>query len=287
MPQSWQTLAYLNAHPRDKCVKFVEKTHTYYVNGSSKGYISTTGFVHAFFPHFDAQAAIQKMMSSPRWPQHKHYGKTAEQIANEWKADGEESSKKGTAMHLSIEQWLNGAETLIEPSILETKEWTYFQNFCKVFSQDLEPYRMEWEVWDEEHKLSGSIDAVFRRKSDGAYVIYDWKRSKEIKKMAYEHEKGYAPLDHLENCNYSHYTLQLNIYRWFLQKHYGLKVSGLYLIILHPNNTEYVRYELDILENEVNAMLQCRLDSVKAKSSEPVLFPPPIYKENECLLIDD
>jgi len=37
MPEPWQTLAVKNKHERDKNVRFVEDTHTYYVNGSYKG----------------------------------------------------------------------------------------------------------------------------------------------------------------------------------------------------------------------------------------------------------
>jgi ATP-dependent exoDNAse (exonuclease V) beta subunit len=280
MPQPWQTLAYLNAHPRDKSVRFVEKTHTYYINGSSKGYVSTTGFVHSFFPHFDADAVIKTMMASPNWSKSKYFGKTAEEIATEWSSSGAESSGKGTNMHLAIEQWLNGATNLIDATVLETKEWQYFQNFWRDYYDELEPYRMEWEVWDEKHKLSGSIDAIFRKK-DGTYVIYDWKRSKEIKKKAYRGEAGYAPLDHLENVNYWHYTMQLNIYKWFLETHYGLKISGLYLIILHPNNTNYVRYELNILDDEVQSMLECRLAALEEGKGNTVVLPG-----EECLLED-
>jgi hypothetical protein len=281
MPQPWQTLAFLNKHPRDAFVRFVEKTHTYYIRGKSEGYISTTGFVHAFFPHFDADAVIKQMMASPNWPKSKYFGKTAEEIATEWSTSGAESSGKGTNMHLAIEQWLNGATDLIDPTVIETDEWRYFQNFWRDYYEKLEPYRMEWEVFDEEHKLSGSIDAVFKNKEDGTYVIYDWKRSKEIKTKAYKGEAGYAPLDHLENVNYWHYTMQLNVYKWFLETHYGLKISGLYLIILHPNNNNYVRYQLNILDEEVQAMLECRLAAVEEGKGNPIVLPG-----ETCLLED-
>ena len=221
------------------------------------------------------------MMASPNWSKSKYFGKTAEEISTEWSTSGAESSGKGTNMHLAIEQWLNGATNLIDTDILKTSEWQYFQNFWRDYYEKLEPYRMEWEVFDEEHKLSGSIDAVFKNKEDGTYVIYDWKRSKEIKMKAYKGEAGYAPLDHLENVNYWHYTMQLNVYKWFLETHYGLKISGLYLIILHPNNKNYVRYELNILEDEVQAMLECRLEAVKEGKGNPIVLP------GELCLLDD
>jgi hypothetical protein len=283
MPEPWQILGFLNKHPRDKEVRFVEKTHTYYVKGSSKGIVSTTGFVHAFFPHFDPIATITKMKASPKWPESPYFGMTDQEIADQWSSSGKEASGAGTNMHLAIEQFLNGAHNRIEESVKATKEWAYFLNFWRDVSQYLDPYRTEWEVWDEEFKLTGSIDMVFRRKSDGAFVIYDWKRSKEIK-VDNAWDKGLGPMDHLPNSNYWHYTLQLNVYRWFLERHYGLKIVELCIVILHPNNENYQMFKLNLLDDEIQDMLECRRRAVEAGLSKetPVLFP-----DTECLLEDD
>jgi hypothetical protein len=87
---------------------------------------------------------------------------------------------------------------------------------------------------------------------------------------------------HLPNTNYWHYTLQLNVYRWFLQKNYGLKIVDLCIVIMHPNNTNYQSFHLNILEDEVMEMMECRMRSVKAGSKEPVIF-----EDTTCLLQDD
>ena len=273
-PAKWQSLAYKNRHPRDLQIEFDEPTHRYTVNGSCEGWSSCTGFLHAFFPHFDPDATIRKMMSSPKWTESKYYGMTAEEIKNQWSASGKEASGSGTLMHLAIEQHHNGAHDLIDPEVKKTKEWEYFLNYWKDCGDDLEPYRTEWEVWSEEHKLAGSIDMVYRRKSDGKFVIYDWKRSKEIK-TANDFETGYAPLDHLPHCNYWHYTLQLNVYKWFLETFYGLEIADLYLVILHPDNTNYRRLRLNMLPDEVQAMLECRKRAIQAGSKSMVLLPMP------------
>ena len=280
MPEPWQVLWSKHEHPRDKNIRFYEPTHTYYIKGSSEGVISCTGFLHHFFPHFNAKATIQKMMASPKWPQSPYFGKTAEQIETEWSNSGKEASGLGTAMHLAIEQFLNGAYDIIDEEVKKTPEWTYFMNFWNDCGDDLEPYRMEWEVYSEEHKLCGSIDGVFRRKSDGKYVIYDWKRSKDIK-TDNKFENGYPPVDHLPNTNYWHYTLQLNTYRWFLETLYGLEIGDMYLIVLHPNNKNYRRIRLNRLEQEVFDMLECRKRAVVSKSSHPVIIPMP-----SCLMDD-
>lgn len=279
-PQSWQSLAVKNRHPRDLCIEFDEPTHRYTVNGTSDGWISCTGFLHMFFPHFDPDETIRKMMKSHKWPQNKYYGMTAEQIKAQWSASGKDASEAGTAMHLGIEMHHNDAEHLIEPAVKETKEWKYFENYWKDCGDDLVPFRTEWEVWSEEHKLAGSIDMIYYRKSDGKYVIYDWKRSREIKTQN-DYENGYGPVKHLPNTNYWHYTLQLNVYKWFLETFYGLEIADLYLVILHPENNNYRRLRLNILEEETIGMLECRRRAVKENSKSNILLPLEVNEVEE------
>jgi hypothetical protein len=279
-PLPWQSLAVKNRHPRDLCIEFDEPTHRYTVNGTSEKWISCTGFLHMFFPHFDPDATIKKMMKGKNWPQSKYYGMTAGEIKAQWNASGKEASEAGTAMHLGIEMFHNGAEKLIQPSVMDTSEWKYFQNYWRECGDDLEPYRTEWEVWSEEHRLAGSIDMIYRKKSDGTFVIYDWKRSKDIK-TDNQFESGHPPVDHLPNTNYWHYTLQLNVYKWFLETFYGLVVSDLYLIILHPDNKNYRRLRLNILTEEVHAMLECRARALRENSKQTVLLPMPAESADE------
>jgi hypothetical protein len=270
--QPWQKLSVTNAHPRDKHIEFDEPTHKYTIKGESNKWISCTGFLHDFFPHFDPDKTIDKMMASPKWIESKYYGKTKNQIKEEWSNSGKEASGAGTAMHLAIEQYMHGSPEVIEPSIKDSVEWKYFTNFWNDCGGDLVPYRSEWEVYSEPHKLAGSIDMIYYRKSDNKYVIYDWKRSKEIK-TDNRFENGYGPTSHLPNCNYWHYTLQLNVYKWFLETYYGLEIADLYIVILHPDNTNYRRMRLNMLPDEVKEMLDCRKRALDLGVSQPIVLP--------------
>jgi hypothetical protein len=58
----------------------------------------------------------------------------------------------------------------------------------------------------------------------------------------------------------------------------------MYLVILHPNNTNYKRYKLNRLEDEVLGMLEARKRALEEGGKEIVVFPPP---EPEACLIDD
>jgi hypothetical protein len=274
MPAPWQSLAFTNKHPRDKHIVFDEPTHVYTIKGSSKGWTSCTGFIHSFFGHFDPDAIIEKMMKSKKWATSKYFGMSAEQIKAQWNANGAGASEKGTAMHLAIEQYYNGAEHLIPEEIKATKEWAMFMAFWNKVKDEIEPFRTEWEVYIEEIKLAGSIDGVFRRKSDGAILIYDWKRSKEIK-MDNTFQTGLGPLNHLPDCNYWHYSLQLNIYRYILENYYGCNVADMYLVILHPDQKTFKRMKLNRMDEEVQIMMDCRRRAVEAGSKELVLFDEP------------
>ena len=251
------SLAIRNSHERDSSITFEESSHVYTINGSSTDVISVTKFLHFFFPEFDAKAIIQKMRKGKNWATSEYNGMTDYAIMKQWKENGRVSSSAGTRLHLAIEQWLDNQVDLIDKEVLSTREWAHFQTFWSLHGQDLEPYRLEWPVWVEGIKLAGSIDGVFRRRSDGAFLIYDWKRSKDIKNENH-FDTGLGPIQHLPNTNYWQYTLQLNVYRWMLETYYGLKIADMYLVILHPDNASFVRMRLNRLDEEVEDMIEAR-----------------------------
>jgi ATP-dependent exoDNAse (exonuclease V) beta subunit len=247
-------LATLNAHERDPDISFQEEGHIYTVKGE-QGYTSVTTFIHKLFPHFDSTQIIQQILNNKRRndPTYKYYGKTKEDILHEWDVNRDAASAAGTKMHYDIECYFNNIYN-------ENKsiEFEYFHRFLKDFVHcnnglELKPYRTEWCVYFEEYKLSGSIDMVFEN-PDGTLQIYDWKRCKSIEYEAFKNETAILPsLEHLPNSNYWMYSLQLNLYKTILEKKYGKKVTGLYLVCLHPDNgyKTYDRIDVPFLDKEV------------------------------------
>ena len=276
----WQRLAVVNKRPRDDRIQFEEETHTYTIDGERAGWTSCTGFLHNFFGHFDADAVIAKMMASPKWYSSKYYGMTADGIKKQWSDKGTASSAAGTRMHLDIEHFYNalpaywnlpeangqrvcdvdtGLTCMSEADSwipAAGPEWDYFCNYQRTHGIKFEPFRTEWLVFDEEHKVAGSIDMVYM-KSDGTLAIYDWKRIEELK-TENKFQSGLGPVDHLPDTNYWHYSLQLNVYRYIIQKHYGYVVSELALVILHPNNSSWRVVKLNFMDDEVAGMMAAR-----------------------------
>lgn len=237
-------LSKINAHDRDKYISFQEEGHIYtlYENINPE---SVTTIIHKYFPSFDPDKIINKMMKSKNWPNSKYFGKTKKQIKDEWNNNGKISSELGTKMHADIEYYLNDQKVL-EPDNIEFK---YFLNFWSDFNKkypEVVPYRTEWVVYDEDKKFAGSIDCVLADKNDNL-ILVDWKRSKEIKKSNV-YEKGYKPFDYMDNCNFSHYTLQLNFYRHILENKYNKNVIFMMLVVLHPNSDNYKCHPVEKFE---------------------------------------
>ena len=241
-------LATINEHERDKDISFQENGHIYTIKGET-GYTSCTTWVKSFFEKFDANKIIDKMMAKPDWPTSKYYGMSKYQIKELWRKSGAEAAAFGTGMHQRIENYYNGS---IDDS--EEPEWFYFMNF-KNDHAHLEPFRTEMMVYDEDIKICGSIDMLFIN-PDGTLSIYDWKFSKEIQYNSFSGKK-IQPVN-LEDCNVTHYSLQLNMYRIILERKYGFTIKDMNLVFMHRNLSDnYEKVPVEFIDME--PLIQLRL----------------------------
>ena len=237
-----------NRHRRDYYISFDETNHTYTVDG--KILQSVTNIVENCFPKFDAELHAKNTAAK--------MGVTPEEVMAMWERKGKESRELGTAMHQKIEKYYQGEKPYEDDA---------FKLF-KVFAEKvkLEPYRTEWAVYDTDYNIAGTIDFVDYQ--DGKYTIYDWKRSDKIiangmpVKVSKYQEKGLYPLEHLENCAYYHYALQLSLYKFILEKNYDIRVSDLRLGIFHPSYDKPYVLKMPYLENEVNTLMELRSEVI-------------------------
>jgi ATP-dependent exoDNAse (exonuclease V) beta subunit len=245
-------LANLNPHEKDQYISFQEEGHKYTIHGEG-GYTSITTLIAKLFEHFDANKIVDKMMTGKNIlnPSNKYYGMSKQNILDLWDANGKEASEKGTQMHYLIEQYYNNINA-DDGSI----EYEYFKKYLLDFP-DLKPYRTEWTVFYSKYKLCGSIDMIYEN-PDGTLQISDWKRVKSIEYEAFNDKRGIIPcLAHMQDTNFWHYCLQLNLYKTILEKQYDKKVTALYLICLHPDNANksYERLAVPILDEDVTNIL--------------------------------
>ena len=178
-----------------------------------------------------------------------HVAMTTEQIKSKWEADGNEAANEGTWMHLQIELWLNRdgchSETVEMSTFFKyTSEW--------LLPMGVKCFRTEWEIFSEIENLAGSVDFV-GIKENGHLMLADWKRTKELERGSVNTYGRFLhpPLDHIPDCKVNKYKLQLNLYKYIIEKYYGHVVDEMHIACFHPDceGTPYI-VDVPVMEKE-------------------------------------
>lgn len=224
-------------HPRDKFIQFEEQGHQYKVDFDHTGQfetkqlLSSTGFVHSYFPKFDEDEVIVKMVMSRNWNKHNpYYYMTTDEIKAQWESTRNRASNKGTFLHFVLEKHCNGFDVHLS-GIDDMVELTQFKKWhATVFAPKLVPYRTEFRLFtDKASKLCGMVDLLAiapdhlpPEQTDGVLhlTMIDWKFSKQIRTHN-RYANGSGPCSHLSDCNFVHYSLQQNLYKYVLENYYA------------------------------------------------------------------
>lgn len=274
-------LAAKNPHPLDETIRFKEDTHTYWVSFVTGQFmtehvLSISGFLKSYFPHFDAD----KVLAGMRKKNTKYAGMTNQQIKALWEKNGKTASEIGTRFHFLLECYFNGM------SLEKYRKYRVIQYFFDwkhqhVDALGLVPFRTEQRMRTGINlRLTGTADALFvcpkQDFSTGVLnlVMYDWKFSKEIKRDN-RYQNGHGVCSDLDNCNYNHYLLQQNCYKWILEKFYTnwkfdgkiwprVRVTKMALVVLHDTNPSALHIELPNIQNLVEKMMEERKVKLEA-----------------------
>lgn len=236
----------INYHDRDNLILFNEKEHKYSYEG--KELISVTTLIDDYFPKFDAD-----YWAARKAPQ---LGSTPELLKAQWAAKAQRACELGTELHDKIEKYYMGITNECDET------FDLFLQFTK--EHTLHPYRTEWRIFYEEYGIAGTLD--FLEYHNGAFTIYDWKRSEKlIKNGVVEienpwHKTALPPISNLADTTYYHYALQVSMYRYILEKKYDIIVSQNRLAVFHPNNHRYHLIDLPYLKREVETILNYHLN---------------------------
>lgn len=147
---------------------------------------------------------------------------SAQDVAESW-------PRFGTRMHLDIENFINDGSVPEDPYY----EFCQFMRFKHERLVGQTPFRTELTMSLPELRVGGQCDFV-ARKSNGRYVLYDWKRTASLlAKPGSSTKPMLQPWSHRLSTMLSVYTVQLNLYRVMLERG-GIHVDEMYLVCFHP-----------------------------------------------------
>lgn len=233
-----------NAHSRDSRIKFYPEPHIYTIDNTPAPSAST--IIAKFFPEFDTI-----YWSNRKAPE---LGMSASEVEIMWRTKGEKAAQDGTFLHEQIENFY------LKQEYQRTEEFHLFEKFVNENSS-IKPYRTEWRVFDEHHHIAGTIDLI--SKSSDGYEMYDWKRSKKVVNSYTgepvknnQWQSGVGQLSDIDDTSYNRYCLQQSLYKYILEKNYGLKVSKMFLIVLYPEYENYYKIEVPYLKDKAEYILR-------------------------------
>ena len=195
---------------------FDEEPHEYYTldnAGHKTLYTPVTAFVDSFFPKFNS-SAIAPRVAAKR-------GITTEEVLREWKEIADNACKFGTRVHECAEDTMRGNPLRNKPADAREEEtFKHAVSVAKKIRSKYEILGIEKVTFVEDLKLAGTVDLFVRNKrSDGTYKywILDYKTNKKIEQDNPYQKFGYSPFHRMPDNNFSHYTIQLNVYQRMLQ----------------------------------------------------------------------
>lgn len=193
-------------------VSFDEDTHTYRNTSTGKLYTSVTTVIHKYTNPFDTDRIAKEYVA--RRP---GQGLTVEGVKAEWKKINKVALEKGSNYHYGKE---------LETLWTETDVNKDYNDFVQDISKLPDRVYPELRLYLHEYELAGTADKiVIETIDDVRYAdIYDYKTNrKELSKWGFKKQTMLPPLDFLQDSDYYHYEMQLNIYAYILEQ-YGYKV---------------------------------------------------------------
>lgn len=282
-------LAQVHHHPNDDRILFNDLNHVYFCQWTQedplfyKSQQSVSAFSNEYFPKFDADAIIKKMMKASTWKTSKYFGKEPNEIKDGWFQEGRKASQKGTMYHKYIEDFYNGINFDEEQQqIKEIQQFIDWENLRK--ERGWEVYRTEWRLFsDENYRLAGTADllladSVQNEPDTLRLILADHKFSKEIK-LSNKYQKGTGPCSELDDTNYSHYSIAMNAYKWMLENFYhnvmykgkfykNIRVVQMYLDVYHNTYPGFKEYPINDIKEVLLPMLETRRSRIVAAANK-------------------
>lgn len=281
-----------------RTISFNEELHRY-TDEYNNVYTSVTTVIQNYYPKFneDYWAGVKA----------KEYNISKEAVLKIWANGRDAACAKGTIEHKLLEDsvinsrvkpegislfpkgFIKGQEkldvTLLASSPLALKYPKILFKLMEFIDAGYTVY-VEKRVYWAEFLIAGTIDCLLVK--NGKFWILDWKTNKDelkfksgyykkingIKTNQWVDKKEYffSPLDNLENCKGTIYTMQLSLYAYLLEL-WGLQCEG--LIIYHIR-------DVPALDNENKVVYDANKNIVMKKILTDYKIP---YLKQSCELL--
>lgn len=209
-------------------------THTY-TDTNGKVYTSVSKVLDSVEDKFDEEGMSRKCAGRGNY-----VNMTPAQVKAQWKATAKESTDHGTRIHNAIEDYSKSFELDEKRSDL----LPLVKSIAEMHSGYVRTYD-ECTLYHPEYFIAGTTDRLLQPTSRSGYLdICDWKTN--VKKGIY-YFSDYGkykkfPVEHLSDCNYNRYALQMSMYGIMTEILTGKKIRALNIVYIPPD--DFMKYKV-------------------------------------------
>ena len=244
---------------------FIDDGHRYInLEDEDFQYMGWSSFIAKFTKPFDTKKHSTNKA--------KKTGLDADYIAQTWATKSDIGKLRGSIVHDYCEKlWANkrfpihhpswvmrlGTQTTINYINSVNTMLKYSDEYFMDYKQRFIPIRLELVLGDEDHKLASMVDKLVYDVVLDCVGIVDYKTDKQFSTYSYykEKEKFLPPISHLDKCEKHKYGLQLQLYKYIIEKYTDIKIEFRKIVWFNPKNDSYVILDMDDYEDELQLML--------------------------------
>lgn len=244
-------------------VTYFDEPHKYFVD--NKQLISVTTIIHKYQNEFD-----EEYWSAYKANQH---GLEPYEIKRAWQFINHKGTMKGSFIHDYTENlFLNKKFEYPKKKILDRfgfdpilKEYEITKKHVDNFYNDVRgrliPIKTEYVVFDRESMIAGMLDMLFWNVKMQEFQIWDWKTNKNFSFECKERNL-IDDLYLLEESDMEIYSLQLEMYKYIIEKHIPIKLGKSYVVWFSHNNDNYQVIEMKNRRIYIEKIIANRMNEI-------------------------
>lgn len=227
--------------------------HVYIHRQTGVKYSSVTKAIQLIEPHFDANGVAEAIVKqADNVKQERYIGMSKIQILDFWQMLNDEANTYGTYVHDTVEKYLKANKWWFPEDELAQKVIAGYNNLKVDEGICLQPERI---MFAEEYQLAGMSDLIVDIDST-FFDVGDWKTNRIFNFYnPYGFETLLKPFDHLQNCQWSIYTIQLSVYALMYEMETGKKCRQIWIGYWDKTKESFEKIQVMYLKHEAKKLL--------------------------------
>lgn len=238
-------------------ITFKEETHSYSIDGQPTNRLSVTGLLKKFKKEFD-KINVAKRVAKRR-------NITMEALLAEWEDNNLYSTTLGTMLHKYIENYYCNKKEEYQGTFKHLGQEEklkilsnlpiligYFHNFFKD-NEHLECIKSEIILGDiDDTKICGTSDLLCYNTKTSQYELLDFKTNKKMENNSFG--KLFYPFENMTEGQINEYTIQLNVYKYFIEKYTNVRLDKMKIVWFNSSNDNYKIFNIPNIQQSISLM---------------------------------